>query len=241
MARILTTPISGSQCIGDSLIIINNNYEALDTVVYALSTNTLAVSSTATTTPTLLTSTTSYPWTKQIAVDINDNSITSAKLTSGSVGTLQLSSDAVTTAKIASGVTITGNLSGTATIAGSASNVVASSPLAAATCKAWVNFDGGGTNGTNQTIRSSYNVSSVYKNSTGNYTITFLTSMADTNYLIMGQPMDVAGQDNNVGGIIYLSDALTKTTAVAQIKVVATTGTPTLFDSPAVHVLFFGN
>lgn len=101
MPRFLTTPISGSQCIGDSLPIINNNYEALDTVVYALSTNTIAVSSTATVTPVLLPSTTSFPWTKTLAANVNDGSITTAKLENSSVTTVKLSSGAVTNAKIA--------------------------------------------------------------------------------------------------------------------------------------------
>lgn len=48
--------------------------------------------------------------------------------------------------------------------------------------KAWVNF-----NGTNAAIRSSFNVSSVTRNSTGNYTISFTTSMPNTNYVIVGQ------------------------------------------------------
>lgn len=49
-------------------------------------------------------------------------------------------------------------------------------------CRAWVNFNGGGTIGTNQTIRASGNVASVYKNGTGDYTITFTTPMPDANY-----------------------------------------------------------
>jgi len=88
MPRYLTSSILGSQCIGDSLVIINNNYDALDTVVYALSTNTIAVTSTATTTPALSTSTTSYPWQKILSVNVNDSSITNAKLAfnGGSLG-----------------------------------------------------------------------------------------------------------------------------------------------------------
>jgi hypothetical protein len=49
-------------------------------------------------------------------------------------------------------------------------------------CRAWVNFDGSGSTGTNMTIRGSGNVSSVYKNGTGDYTITFTTAMPDANY-----------------------------------------------------------
>lgn len=49
-------------------------------------------------------------------------------------------------------------------------------------CRAWVNFDGTGTTGTNQTIRASGNVTSVYKNGTGDYTVTLTTALPDANY-----------------------------------------------------------
>jgi hypothetical protein len=48
-------------------------------------------------------------------------------------------------------------------------------------CKAWVNFNGTTSPGT---IRSSYNVSSVTKNGTGDYTVNFTTPMADANYSV---------------------------------------------------------
>jgi hypothetical protein len=48
-------------------------------------------------------------------------------------------------------------------------------------CKAWVNFNGTTSPGT---IRSSYNVSSVTKNGTGDYTVNFATAMADANYSV---------------------------------------------------------
>lgn len=37
MPRTLTTAIPGTQCIGDSLPVINNNFEALDTATISLS------------------------------------------------------------------------------------------------------------------------------------------------------------------------------------------------------------
>ena len=57
-------------------------------------------------------------------------------------------------------------------------------------CRAWVNFDGtrneadtgASTNGANVKIRGSGNVSSVLKNATGDYTVTFTTAMVDANY-----------------------------------------------------------
>jgi len=49
-------------------------------------------------------------------------------------------------------------------------------------CKAWVNFNG--TLSGSITPRSSYNVSSITKNGTGDYTINFATPMADANYSV---------------------------------------------------------
>lgn len=47
-------------------------------------------------------------------------------------------------------------------------------------CKAWVNFNG--TLATPITPRASYNVSSVTKSSTGDYTVNFTTPMTDNDY-----------------------------------------------------------
>lgn len=46
-------------------------------------------------------------------------------------------------------------------------------------CRAWVNF-----NGTTSpaTIRASFNVSSVTRNGTGDYTVNFINAMPDTNF-----------------------------------------------------------
>jgi hypothetical protein len=48
---------------------------------------------------------------------------------------------------------------------------------------AWVNFNGTTSPGT---IRSSYNVSSITKNSTGNYTVNYTSSLSDANYSLVG-------------------------------------------------------
>ena len=44
--------------------------------------------------------------------------------------------------------------------------------------QAWVNF-----NGSTAAIRASYNVSSITKNGTGDYTVNFTNAFADTNYV----------------------------------------------------------
>jgi hypothetical protein len=52
--------------------------------------------------------------------------------------------------------------------------------------RTWVRFNGTGTNGTNMTIIGSSNITSVYKNATGDYTVTITTALADANYAIAG-------------------------------------------------------
>ena len=46
-------------------------------------------------------------------------------------------------------------------------------------CRAWVNFAGA-----SGTRNASFNVSSVTRNSTGNYTVNFATAFADANYAV---------------------------------------------------------
>jgi hypothetical protein len=60
-------------------------------------------------------------------------------------------------------------------------------------CRAWVNFNGtldenqlSLTTGENVYIRDAGNVSSVYYNGTGDYTVNFATEMPDENYCVVG-------------------------------------------------------
>ena len=76
------------------------------------------------------------------------------------------------------GITVT-NGAGTITIANTG-GAVAATQLA----KAWVNFNG--TLTTPITPRANYNVSSITKNATGDYTLNFTTALADANYTIVG-------------------------------------------------------
>lgn len=54
---------------------------------------------------------------------------------------------------------------------------------------AWVNFNGTGT----VAIRSSYNVSSITDNGTGDYTINFATALADANYAVIAPCVSISG------------------------------------------------
>jgi len=77
--------------------------------------------------------------------------------------------------------------------------------------KAWVNY-----NASAQTIRGSFNISSVTYNGTGNYTLNFTTAMPDANYAITG-----TGQTNDAGtsaNIIAIQNGSTPTTTACQIR-----------------------
>jgi hypothetical protein len=90
-------------------------------------------------------------------------------------------------------------------------NASGSAPVYA--CRAWVNFDG--TTATPSTIRASGNVSSVTKNSTGNYTANFTTAMPDANYAYTAS----AGNPG-VGGTINIKlGDVSQTTTTAQVQV----------------------
>jgi hypothetical protein len=101
-----------------------------------------------------------------LAGGLPDLSITNADLATNAVSTSKVLDGAVTTAKL-----------------GSAEQ--------SGLCKAWVNFNG--TTASPSTIRASYNVSSVTKNGTGDYTVNFAAAMVDANYNIVGGASSTGG------------------------------------------------
>lgn len=72
-----------------------------------------------------------------------------------------------------------------------ASNELTQNGYPAAFARAWVNFNGTGT----VAIRSSFNVSSITDNGTGDYTVNFTTSLVDANYTYIGL--------GTAGGAVY--------------------------------------
>lgn len=88
-------------------------------------------------------------------ITFNDaTSLTSAVIPANAVGTTQIANGSVTASKLGTNEQ-------------------------KQICKAWVNFSGTTSPGT---IRSSYNVSSITRTSTGKYTVNFTTPMVDVNY-----------------------------------------------------------
>jgi hypothetical protein len=91
-------------------------------------------------------------------------------------------------------------------------------------CRAWVNFNGQTSPGT---IRGSGNVSSVTRNSTGDYTVNFATAMPDTIYSALctcGQVDGGTGNRVNVGAV---SEPLT-----TSVRVLSSLGSNTNPDNP---------
>ena len=90
-------------------------------------------------------------------------------------------------------------------------------------CKAWVNFDGTTSPGT---IASSYNVSSVTRNATGDFTVNFTSAMVDANYAIAGSCSSGTGTSIN-----------TSTATVNSLRILTyTTGVPSNFADNSVVI-----
>ena len=77
---------------------------------------------------------------------------------------------------------------------------------------AWVNFNGTST----IAIRDSENVSSITDNNTGNYTITFITAMANTNYVASH---NVEPSVSNAGSDTYVSSYATASCQINHYEV----------------------
>ena len=117
--------------------------------------------------------------------------ISAGGLPDDSIIAADIASGAVTTAKVADANITAANLSGAQS---------GSAPIYG--CRAWVNF-----NGSNGSIRTSGNVSSVTRNATGDYQANFTTAMPDTNYSALGTNSGSGTTGEFSAGIISMSTA----------------------------------
>lgn len=107
---------------------------------------------------------------------------------------------------------------------------------------AWVSF-----NGTNGSIFSGYNVSSVTRNSAGDYTINFTNTLSDANYALGG--MSMAYSTGNVTGSSIISippssagGTTPVTKSASAVRIVtgnSSNGQP--LDAGVASVIIFGN
>lgn len=95
--------------------------------------------------------------------------------------------------------------------------------------KAWVNF-----NGTTGAVISSFGVTSVTQNGTGDYTVTFTTAFSDVNYVIIGSARNTGGIPGAMVGQNYNT---TQTTTTCRLYVTNDGGGA--YNSPYVSAVFF--
>jgi hypothetical protein len=157
-------------------------------------------------------------------ITFNDTtSLTSGTPVDGSITTAKVQDSAITTAKIAA-------------------NAVTAAKLGAneqrGLCKAFVNFNGTGTIGQPQTIRSSYNVSSITKTAAGFYGINFATPLSDANYSVAS-----SSSRTNTGSAILVVNSLAAVPQSTTAVFVGNLNASTSFgiDESIISVQIFGN
>lgn len=96
--------------------------------------------------------------------------------------------------------------------------------------KAWVNFTGSGSNGA-QTINASYNVTSVTRTASGQYTIAFTTAFASASYVGIGTNNGIT-----TDGFVEMGTLLAGSAAVLFIKPALVTFDP----AQGAYLVFFG-
>lgn len=101
-------------------------------------------------------------------------------------------------------------------------------PSTSGLAKAWVNFNGTGT----LAIRSSFNVSSVTDNGTGDYTINFTTPFSDGNYAAVCMAAKASG--NNTGSVLI------NTQAASALNILTWDDDGDQRDNPTICVAVFG-
>jgi hypothetical protein len=100
--------------------------------------------------------------------------------------------------------------------------------------RAWVSF-----NGTNGSMRANFNVSSVTRNGTGDYTVNFATAMPDVNYAIAGSTNEGSPLDNaNPARVLQIRRTAPTTTAS---RFGVTNFGNTTVDVEYVYVIFFSS
>jgi hypothetical protein len=176
-----------------------------------------------------------------IGLTIPDGSITTPKLANLAVTTGKLADGSVTTIKLATNSVDASKIQDlTITTNKIADNQITNAKLDATTrlriAKAWVNFDG-----TNQTIRSSYNISSITKASSSYYTVSFTTALADANYSVTGVCSGVLGNTIGGGPGIVAPDTSTGYSTASIKFLTIDNNTDGAIDFPMVSLQIFGN
>jgi len=103
--------------------------------------------------------------------------------------------------------------------------------------KAWVNFDGTNAfspNPSTAAIRNQYNVASITKNSTGDYTVNFTNNLSTTNYVVCG-----TGSNSSIGSGSRIIMTVDGTLTQSSCRIYSIYSAVTAADSVYLSVAFF--
>jgi hypothetical protein len=120
-----------------------------------------------------------------------------------------------------------------------ASGVLATQNGMTGIAKAWVSFNGSGT----VAILSSFNVSSITDNGTGDYTINFTTAMANANYAMVGS---ARAANAGIGNPIQVTANFSVAPTTSAFRLWTSSGwafsvaSGVAQDPTAVYIAFFG-
>jgi hypothetical protein len=118
-----------------------------------------------------------------------------------------------------------------------AGKVVTPGVIGGQLCRAWVNFDGVNAG----KIRAAYNVSSITKNGTGDYTVNFTNALTDANYAVaaMSQRGDGAAFGNHGFFAIQGTSSNTLSPTASSIRLNTMNSVGSALDHTAVFVSIF--
>lgn len=104
-------------------------------------------------------------------------------------------------------------------------------------CRAWVNFNGTNAfspNPSTSAIRAAFNVSSVTKNGTGDYTLNFTNALSDANYSVSGA---TGSSISATSAAVPIAIHTLSTGAARLVKTAGSGGTP--YDAETMTVAIF--
>lgn len=125
-------------------------------------------------------------------------------------------------------------MAGTLTIStlSDGTNSTSSTNCIQGSAKAWINYKGT----TTQSIRASYNVSSVTYNGTGDYTINMTNALTDTNYALSA----LAGRTSTNATNLCIADMSSSTPrTTSSFRVNITTGSGPAYESEYIGICVF--
>jgi hypothetical protein len=157
----------------------------------------------------------------------------------GLIQTAQIADSAITSAKILdSTITTVDLLSGSVGYSRLSTSGTEATNVSRRVAKAWANF-----NGSTGVANAAFNIASITKNGTGDYTLNFAAALADGNYSVQITCNGVSGGMQYGGSIrssAYGSAPTLKTASALRINVGSTYG-GTAVDLENINVLILGN